>query len=141
MRLANDMRVMCTLVDSMTTMLKRLTVRELRNIAKELKNADLGVVQEVVVREVQKEQQVHFFRGLYAFHFGLPTNLKLATCAAISEGTPRVPLPVGMSLLLLATLGRLSGVPGILRTASHQQRIEHPCGGGWFNFALLALAG
>ena len=60
---------------------KRLTVRELRNIAKELKNINLGVVQEVVVREVQKEQHVHF--------------------------SPRVPL-LGMSLLLLAALTRLS---------------------------------
>lgn len=65
---------------------KRLTVRELRNIAKELKNADLDVVQQVVVREVQKEQHVHFF--IYAFLFGLPTNLKIATCDAISGGTP-----------------------------------------------------
>ena len=47
---------------------------------------------------------------------GLPTNLKLATCAAISEGTPRVPLLVGMSLLLLAALARLSRVSGILRS-------------------------
>ena len=41
---------------------KRLTVRELRSIAKELKNADLDVVQQVVIREVQKEQHVHFFQ-------------------------------------------------------------------------------
>ena len=76
---------------------KRLTVRELRHIVKELKNAGVR------------------FRGLYAFRFGLPTNLKLATCAAISEGTPQVPLLVGMSLLLLAAQARLSGVSGILR--------------------------
>lgn len=37
-------------------------MRELRSIAKELKNADLDVVQQVVVREVQKEQHVHFFQ-------------------------------------------------------------------------------
>ena len=41
---------------------KRLTVRELRSIAKELKTADLDVVQQVVIREVQKEQHVHFFQ-------------------------------------------------------------------------------
>ena len=46
----------------------------------------------------------------------LPTNLKLATCAAISEGTPRVLLLVGMSFLLLAALARLSRVSGILRS-------------------------
>ena len=45
---------------------------------------------------------------------GLPTNLKLATCAAISEGTPRVQLLVGMNLLPLAALAHLSGVSGIL---------------------------
>ena len=36
-------------------------MRELRSIAKELKNADLDVVQQVVIREIQKEQHVHFF--------------------------------------------------------------------------------
>ena len=41
---------------------KRLTVRELRSIANELKNANLDAVKQVVVREVQKEQHVHFFQ-------------------------------------------------------------------------------
>ena len=89
---AKDTRVMRTLTDITSTMpkTKRLTLCELRNIAKELKNADFGVIQEVVVREVQKEKHVHF--------------------------SPRVPLLVGMSLLLLAALARLSGVSGILRS-------------------------
>ena len=109
------MHVICMLTDSPTSMpkTKRLTVRELRNIAKELKNADLGVVQEVVLTKVQMEQHVHFFRGLSAFSFGLPTNLMLVTCAASSEGTPRVPLPARMSVLL-ATVTHLSGVSDIL---------------------------
>ena len=47
------------------------------------------------------------------FRFGLPTNLKLATCAAISRWTPLVPQLVGMTLLLLAVLTFLSGVSGI----------------------------
>ncbi len=54
---------------------KRLTVRELRNIAKELKNADLDVIQQVVVREVQKEQHVHFFqdrKALWCYLIGSP---------------------------------------------------------------------
>ena len=78
---ANNTLVIRTLTDSTTTMTntKRLTIRELRNIAKELKNAGIR------------------FRGLYAFRFRLPTNLKLATYAVISKGTPRVPLLVGMS--------------------------------------------
>ena len=36
---------------------KRLTVREVKSIAKELKSADLDTVQ-VVVKEVQKEQHI-----------------------------------------------------------------------------------
>ena len=81
---------------------------------------------------MQKEQQVHFFQGLYAFHFGLPTNVKLAICAAISEGTPWV--LVGMNLLLLATLATLSGNTACLTAVciwhttaatSQQQQMEH----------------
>ena len=56
--------------------MKRLTVRELRSIAKELKNADLDVVQQVVVREVQKEQHVHFFqdrKALWCYLIGSPS--------------------------------------------------------------------
>ena len=40
---------------------KRLTLRELRGIGNELKNADLSVTQEIVVREVQKEQHIYVF--------------------------------------------------------------------------------
>ena len=63
----NDTGIKRTLTDRdlMTKMpkTKRLTVCQLRNIAKELKNADLGVIQVVVVREVQKEKLVHFFEA------------------------------------------------------------------------------
>ena len=51
-------------------------MRELRIIAKELKNADLDVVQQVVVREVQKEQHVHFFqdgKALWCYLIGSPS--------------------------------------------------------------------
>ena len=40
---------------------KRLTIGELRSISKELKEADIDVIQEVVVREVQKEQHIYVF--------------------------------------------------------------------------------
>ena len=114
--LANDTRIMRTLVDLTTTMskTKRLTIRELRNSERAEKCRSQCRTRSCGERSVQKEQCVHFFRGLHTFRFGPPTDLKLATCAAISEGTPRVPLLVVMSFLLLATLARLSGVPGIL---------------------------
>ena len=53
------------------------TVRELRSIAKELKNADLDVVQQVVMRELQKEQHVYFFQGrkaLWCYLIGSPSS-------------------------------------------------------------------
>ena len=61
---ANDTRFMRTLTDSTTTMpkTKRLTVRELRNTAKELKNADLCVVQEAVVRKCKRCNMFTFSR-------------------------------------------------------------------------------
>ena len=63
----NDTGIKRTLTDRdlMTKMpkTKRLTVCQLRNIVKELKNADLDVIQEVVVREVQKEKLIHFFEA------------------------------------------------------------------------------
>ena len=56
--LANDVCVVRTLTDcDLTTTVpktKKLTIRELRNVVKELKNVDLSVVQEVVVRGVCK---------------------------------------------------------------------------------------
>ena len=84
--------------DSMTMILKtkRLNLCELRNIVKDLTNVDLSVIQEIVVRDVRKEQHVYVFQGLNTFGFELPTNVKLATCATISEGTPQVLLIVRM---------------------------------------------
>ena len=52
---------------------KRLTIRELRSIAKELKNVDLDAVQQIVVREVQKELHVHCFqdrKALWCYSIG-----------------------------------------------------------------------
>ena len=51
-------------------------MRELRSIAKELKNADLDVVQEVVVRKVEKEHHIHFFqdrKAMWCYLIGNPS--------------------------------------------------------------------
>ena len=54
---------------------KRLTVREVKSIAKELKSADLDTVQQVVVKEVQKEQHIYVFedkKALWCYLIGDP---------------------------------------------------------------------
>ena len=52
---------------------KRLTLGELRSIAKELSKADLDVIQEVVVKEIQKEQHIYVFadrKALWCYLIG-----------------------------------------------------------------------
>ena len=48
---------------------KRLTLRELREIVKKLKDADLDIAQEFVIKEVRKEQ--HLFDDRKALYYGV----------------------------------------------------------------------
>ena len=141
MRFANDTHVMRTLTDSTTTMpkTKRLTVRELRNIAKDLKNVDLGVskrseecqsrcrTKSCGERSVQKEQHVHFFHDRKALWCFLIGNSSVAFQELLKDGIDR--------------FCSMYADECSKECSSQQQRIEHPSRIGCFDFAVLVLAG